>query len=189
MLMAGLIGAMVGALLELRFKVLILIPIFLVMSVIVAIAAIVGAEQPWRLALILVVVMIALQVGYLLGSTAAAMIRSVGSVRMRRRAGRQAATGRLPESLGSPRRGRACRGKRREPCVRGDGLCCPARPGRRGKFPPAGCHSAAAGYGCFPCAGACTGIVCTGIVCTGAAPLLIAARLSNRYPSTVLNWL
>jgi hypothetical protein len=106
MLMAGLIGAVVGALLGLRYKVLILVPIFLIMSTIVAIAAIFDAEQPWRLALVLVVVMTALQSGYLLGSTAAAMIRSVGSAWMRRKAGRQAATGGLPESLGSPPQGR-----------------------------------------------------------------------------------
>jgi len=101
MLMVGLIGAMVGALLGLRYKVLILVPIFLVMSAIVAIAAILGAEQPGRLALVLVVFMTALQLGYLLGSTAAAMIRPVGGAWMRRKAGRRA-TGRLPESLGSP---------------------------------------------------------------------------------------
>ena len=85
MLMVGLIGGAVGVLLGLRYKVLVLIPVFFVVLAIVAIAAILGLDGPWRLASMLVVVVTSVQLGYLLGNAAVAAIGAIGSVWMLRR--------------------------------------------------------------------------------------------------------
>ncbi len=68
MLILMAIGILVGAVLGLRFKVLVLVPVICVAIPIVLAAGIAHGDGVWRLALAMVVIATSLQVGYILGN-------------------------------------------------------------------------------------------------------------------------
>jgi hypothetical protein len=62
-----LIGVLVGAVLGLRFKVFVLVPVISIALVIVAVDGVARGDELWRLAVSMIVIATAVQVGYILG--------------------------------------------------------------------------------------------------------------------------
>jgi hypothetical protein len=62
-----LIGVLVGAVLGLRFKVFVLVPVICIALAIVAVDGVARGDELWRLAISMIVIATALQVGYILG--------------------------------------------------------------------------------------------------------------------------
>jgi hypothetical protein len=79
--MAALVGIcfLVGAVLSLRFKVLILVPAIGCSVVMVTANGIVLGESVWRLALAMVVAATAIQLGYIGGTVAQLLFRAAGA--------------------------------------------------------------------------------------------------------------
>jgi hypothetical protein len=66
-MMLASVGVLLGAVLGLRFKVLVLVPVICAALPIVVVAGIARGEGLWRLALAMIVVATSLQLGYILG--------------------------------------------------------------------------------------------------------------------------
>jgi len=86
--MAALAGIcfLVGAVLGLRFKVLILVPAIGFSVLVVTVNGIVLGESVWRLALVMVVAATAIQLGYIGGTVAQLLFRAAGAT-LRSKAG------------------------------------------------------------------------------------------------------
>ena len=67
MMVLMLIGVIVGAVLGLRFKVLVLAPVICIALVIVAVDGVARGDGLWRLAVSMIGIATAVQVGYILG--------------------------------------------------------------------------------------------------------------------------
>jgi hypothetical protein len=67
MMVLMLIGVIVGAVLGLRFKVLVLAPVICIALVIVAVDGVARGDELWRLAVSMIGIGTAVQVGYVLG--------------------------------------------------------------------------------------------------------------------------
>jgi hypothetical protein len=68
MTLFGLLGVLIGAVLGLRFKVFVLVPVICGASAVVVIGGIARGDTLWRLAFTMVVIATALQMGYFLGN-------------------------------------------------------------------------------------------------------------------------
>ena len=68
MTLVGLLGVLVGAVFGLRFKVFVLVPVICGASALVVIGGIARGDALWRLALTMIVIVLALQTGYFLGN-------------------------------------------------------------------------------------------------------------------------
>jgi hypothetical protein len=68
MTLVGLLGVLIGAVFGLRFKVFVLVPLICGASAFVVIGGIARGDAPWRLALAVIVIVVALQMGYFLGN-------------------------------------------------------------------------------------------------------------------------
>jgi hypothetical protein len=67
MMILILIGVLVGAVLGLRFKVFVLAPVICIALVIVAVDGVARGDELWRLAVSMIVIATAVQLGYILG--------------------------------------------------------------------------------------------------------------------------
>ena len=77
-----IVGVLVGALLGMRFRVFILLPVVLLTVAIVAAVGLARESGAWRILLEIVVVMTALELGYLGGSVGARIGRRHASLRV-----------------------------------------------------------------------------------------------------------
>jgi len=88
-------GVLVGAVLGLRFKVLVLVPMICAALPVIVVSGITRGEGVWRLALAMIVVAISLQLGYVLGSFVQSIMGAARATNHRRAS--------MPTSVGMSR--------------------------------------------------------------------------------------